>query len=115
MVKQVPLWRRLYVQVFVAIIVGIFVGAIWPKTGAAMRPLGDAFINLIRMMIGPIIFCTIVHGIGSMHDMAKVGRIGLKAILWFEAISTIALALGLLSAHLFAPGVGLASHANITG
>ena len=114
MVKQVPLWRRLYVQVFVAIIVGIFVGAIWPKTGAAMRPLGDGFIALIRMMIGPVIFCTIVHGIGSMHDMAKVGRIGLKAIIWFEATSTFALLLGIAAAHLVHPGVGVsfASSAN---
>ena len=114
MVKQVPLWRRLYVQVFVAIFVGIFVGAIWPKTGAAMRPLGDGFIALIRMMIGPVIFCTIVHGIGSMHDMAKVGRIGLKAIIWFEATSTFALLLGIGAAHLVHPGVGVsfASSAN---
>lgn len=108
MAKQVPLWRKLYVQVFAAIIVGIAVGAIWPATGAAMRPLGDGFIALIRMMIGPVIFCTIVHGIGSMHDTAKVGRIGLKAIIWFELTSTFALLLGLAAAHLFHPGTGIA-------
>lgn len=107
MSKVVPVWRRLYVQVFAAIIIGIAVGAIWPGIGAAMRPLGDAFIALIRMMIGPVIFCTIVHGIGSMHDTAKVGRIGLKAIIWFELTSTFALFLGLIAAHLFHPGVGV--------
>jgi len=108
MPKKVPLWRRLYVQVLVAIVLGIAVGAIWPHTGAGMRPLGDAFIALIRMMIGPVIFCTIVHGIGSMHDTAKVGRIGLKAIIWFELTSTFALLLGLAAAHLFRPGAGVA-------
>jgi aerobic C4-dicarboxylate transport protein len=108
MSKEAPLWRRLYVQVFVAIIVGVAVGAIWPKTGAAMRPLGDGFIALIRMMIGPVIFCTIVHGIGSMRDTAKVGRIGVKAIIWFELTSTFALILGLAAAHLFHPGIGVA-------
>lgn len=107
MSKEAPLWRRLYVQVFVAIIVGVAVGAIWPKTGAAMRPLGDGFIALIRMMIGPVIFCTIVHGIGSMRDTAKVGRIGVKAIIWFELTSTFALVLGLAAAHLFHPGIGV--------
>jgi aerobic C4-dicarboxylate transport protein len=106
--------------VFAAIFVGIAVGAIWPQTGAAMRPLGDGFIALIRMMIGPIIFCTIVHGIGSMHDMAKVGRIGLKAIIWFELTSTFALVLGVLAAHLVRPGVGItvsntASNPAVTG
>lgn len=107
MSKRIPVWRKLYVQVFAAIAVGIFVGALWPKTGAAMRPLGDGFIALIRMMIGPIIFCTIVHGIGSMHDMAKVGRIGLKAIIWFECTSTFALILGIAAAHLVHPGTGV--------
>jgi aerobic C4-dicarboxylate transport protein len=101
--------RKVYVQVLLAIIVGAALGAIWPKTGAAMRPLGDAFINLIRLVIGPIIFCTIVHGIGSVRDKAKIGRIGLKAILWFELISTVALVLGLIAAHMLQPGVGLSS------
>jgi aerobic C4-dicarboxylate transport protein len=109
MSKRVPLWRRLYVQVFAAIILGVAAGAMWPAMGAAMRPLGDAFIALIRMMIGPVIFCTIVHGIGSMHDTARVGRIGLKAIIWFELTSTFALILGLVAAHMFHPGVGVAA------
>jgi aerobic C4-dicarboxylate transport protein len=105
---RIPFWRKLYVQVIFAIILGIAVGAVWPATGAAMKPLGDAFIALIRMMIGPVIFCTIVHGIGSMHDMTKVGRIGLKALIWFELTSTFALILGLAAAHLLHPGVGIA-------
>jgi aerobic C4-dicarboxylate transport protein len=114
-VTPAPFWKKIYWQVVLAMIAGVAFGAIWPNAGAAMKPLGDAFISLIRMMIGPVIFCTIVHGIGSMHDMAKVGRIGLKAILWFEVISTIALGLGLLSAHLLTPGVGLTSHMNPAG
>ena len=101
-----PLWRELYVQVLVAIVLGAIVGALWPKTGAALKPLGDAFIALIKMMIAPVIFCTVVHGIGSMRDMGKVGRIGLKAIVYFEAVSTFALVLGLAAGHLFRPGVG---------
>ena len=102
--------RKIYWQVLIAIALGALFGAIWPASGAAMKPLGDAFIALIRMMIGPVIFCTIVHGIGSMHDMAKVGRIGLKAIIWFELISTFALILGLVAAHLVHPGAGLTEH-----
>jgi aerobic C4-dicarboxylate transport protein len=107
MKKRVPLWRELYIQVFAAIIVGVLVGVLWPEAGAALRPLGDAFIALIRMMIGPVIFCTIVHGIGSMRDMTKVGRIGIKAIIAFELVSTLALILGLAAAHLFHPGAGM--------
>ena len=107
--------RKIYWQVLIAIALGAIFGAIWPASGAAMKPLGDAFIALIRMMIGPVIFCTIVHGIGSMHDMAKVGRIGLKAIIWFEVISTFALLLGLLAAHLVHPGLGLTAHVSDAG
>src|ERR1700759_1370544 len=103
------IFRKIYIQVLLAIVVGIVFGALWPDAGAAMKPLGDGFISLIRMMIGPVIFCTIVHGIGSMHDMAKGGRIGLKAILWFEFISTFALILGLVAAHLTHPGVGMST------
>jgi aerobic C4-dicarboxylate transport protein len=107
--------RKIYCQVLIAIAIGATVGALWPATGAAMKPLGDAFIALIRMMIGPVIFCTIVHGIGSMHDMAKVGRIGLKALIFFEVISTFALVLGLVAAHLVHPGVGLTAHVSDAG
>src|SRR6185437_9829369 len=106
MAARRPWYSILYVQVLIAIAIGIVLGAFYPKTGAAMKPLGDGFIALIKMMIAPIIFCTIVHGIGSMRDLGRVGRIGFKALLYFEVISTVALALGMLVAHLVQPGVG---------
>ena len=101
-----PLWRQLWFQVIVAIALGLLFGALWPKAGAALKPLGDAFVALIKMMIAPVIFCTIVHGIGSVRDMGKVGRIGLKAIVYFEIVSTLALGAGLLAGHLVKPGEG---------
>jgi aerobic C4-dicarboxylate transport protein len=76
------------------------------KTGAALKPLGDGFIQLIKMMIAPVIFCTIVHGIASMRDLAKVGRVGVKALLYFEVVSTLALAIGLIVGELLHPGAG---------
>ncbi len=85
----------LYVQVLIAIAVGVALGAIWPETGAAMKPLGDGFIKLIKMVIAPVVFCTVVHGISSVRDASKVGRVGLKALLYFELVSTFALAIGL--------------------
>lgn len=104
--KKPPLWKRLWFQVFVAIFIGILLGAFFPKAGAAMKPFGDGFIALIKMVIAPIIFCTIVHGIGSMRDLGKVGRIGLKALIFFEVLSTFALILGLVVAHLVDLGAG---------
>jgi aerobic C4-dicarboxylate transport protein len=97
----------LYVQVLIAIAIGVFLGHFFPKTGAAMKPLGDGFVALIRMMIAPVIFCTIVHGIASVRDMTKVGRVGLKTLVYFEVISTLALAIGLLVGELVHPGSGL--------
>jgi len=82
----------LYIQVLIAIAIGIAIGYFWPKTGAALKPLGDGFIQLIKMMIAPVIFCTIVHGIASMRDLTKVGRVGVKALVYFELVSTLALA-----------------------
>ena len=104
-----PLWRRLGFQIIVAIVAGVLLGDFFPDAGKAMKPLGDGFIALIRMMIAPIIFCTIVHGIGSMRDMRRVGRIGLKALIYFEVVSTLALVLGLAAAHLTNPGEGFQS------
>jgi aerobic C4-dicarboxylate transport protein len=104
--KKPPLVKRLWFQVFLAIFFGIVLGAFYPKAGAAMKPLGDGFIALIKMVIAPIIFCTIVHGIGSMRDLGKVGRIGLKALVFFEVLSTFALILGMVVAHLVKPGAG---------
>jgi aerobic C4-dicarboxylate transport protein len=101
-----PWYRVLYVQVLIAIAIGILLGHFYPKTGTAMKPLGDAFIALIKMMIAPVIFCTIVHGIASLSDLKKVGRIGVKALLYFEVVSTFALAIGLLVGEIVKPGAG---------
>ncbi|CAG9170343.1 dicarboxylate/amino acid:cation symporter [Cupriavidus pampae] len=101
-----PFYKILYAQVIFAIIVGIVLGHFWPNTAVEMKPLGDAFIKLIKMIIGPIIFCTVVSGIAGMRDMKKVGRVGGKALLYFEIVSTFALLIGLCAAHLLKPGVG---------
>lgn len=97
----------LYVQVLIAIAIGVTLGHFYPETGAAMKPFGDAFIKLIKMIIAPIIFCTIVVGIAGMEDMKKVGKTGGYAILYFEIVSSIALVVGLLVVNLWAPGVGM--------
>ncbi len=101
-----PFYKVLYVQVIAAIITGILLGHFLPADGIAMKPLGDAFIKLVRMIISPVIFCTVVTGIASMHDMRQVGRVGGKALIYFEVVSTIALAIGLLAAHILQPGKG---------
>src|SRR5258708_31134024 len=79
-------------------------GHLWPTLGIELKPLGDGFIKLIRMIIGPVIFCTVVTGIAGMNDMKRVGRVGLKAIVYFEVVSTFALMIGLVTANLFPPG-----------
>jgi aerobic C4-dicarboxylate transport protein len=96
----------LYIQVLIAIALGVLIGHQWPQIGIDLKPLGDGFIKLIKMIIGPIIFCTVVSGITSMHDVKQVGRVGGKALLYFEVVSTIALLIGILAAHLLHPGVG---------
>jgi len=96
----------LYIQVLIGIVLGLLVGALWPETGAALKPLGDAFIKLIKMVIAPVIFCTVALGIAQMGDMKKFGRIGGKAILYFEIVSTMALAIGLLVGQILRPGAG---------
>lgn len=96
----------LYIQVLIAIALGVVVGNYWPQVGIDLKPLGDGFIKLIKMIIGPIIFCTVVSGITSMHDVKQVGRVGGKALLYFELVSTAALLIGLLAAHLIRPGAG---------
>jgi aerobic C4-dicarboxylate transport protein len=102
-----PWWKHLYVQVLTAIAIGILLGHFYPQTGEAMKPLGDAFIKMIKMVIAPIIFFTVVHGIASMDDMKKVGRVGLKALLYFELVTTAALIIGLIVINLWKPGVGM--------
>jgi len=101
-----PLHKVLYVQVIAAIVVGVVLGHFSPKLGIDMKPLGDAFIKLIKMVIGPIIFCTVVTGIAGMQDMKKVGRVGGKALLYFEIVSTFALVIGLFATHILRPGAG---------
>jgi aerobic C4-dicarboxylate transport protein len=98
---------HLYVQVLCAITLGILLGYFSPETAVSMKPLGDGFIKLIKMIIAPIIFCTVVSGISSMHDMEKVGRVGVKALLYFEVVSTLALIIGWIIVHVFQPGAGM--------
>jgi aerobic C4-dicarboxylate transport protein len=102
-----PWYTILYVQVLIAIAIGVALGYYYPGAAKAMKPLGDGFINLIKMMIAPVIFCTVVHGIASMGDLRKVGRIGIKTLVYFEVVSTFALALGLIVGELVQPGAGL--------
>ncbi len=101
-----PWYSVLYIQVLIAIAFGILVGHFYPGLGKALKPLGDGFISLIKMMIAPVIFCTVVHGISSMGDLKRVGRVGLKALLYFEVVSTIALLVGLLIGEIIQPGNG---------
>ncbi len=106
MAQKPPLYKSLYFQVLVAIVIGIMLGHFYPSTGEAMKPLGDGFVKLIKMIIAPVIFCTVVAGIAGMQDMKKVGRVGGKALIYFEIVSTFALAIGLLVANLIKPGAG---------
>ena len=102
-----PLYTSLYFQVIVAIVLGVLVGHFFPATGEAMKPLGDAFIKLIKMIIAPIIFCTVVVGIAGMEDMKKVGKTGGYALLYFEVVSTVSLIVGLIIVNTIQPGAGM--------
>ncbi|WP_137939099.1 dicarboxylate/amino acid:cation symporter [Chitinivorax sp. B] len=101
-----PFYKVLYVQVLFAIVAGVLLGYFEPKLGVDLKPLGEGFIKLVKMIIAPVIFCTVVHGIAGMQDMKKVGRVGGKALIYFEVVSTIALVIGLLVANVFTPGAG---------
>ncbi len=101
------LLRNLTFQVIVAVSLGILLGVVAPDTAKSLKPLGDTFINLVKMVITPIIFLTIVHGIASMADLRKLGRVGGKALLYFELVSTLALAIGLVIVNVTKPGAGL--------
>jgi aerobic C4-dicarboxylate transport protein len=102
-----PLYRSLYFQVLIAISVGVALGHFFPEVGAQMKPLGDGFIKLIKMMIAPIIFCTVVTGIAGMESMKAVGKTGVLALLYFEVVSTIALVVGLIIVNVIRPGEGM--------
>ena len=99
--------HSLYIQVMIAIVAGVLLGHFFPHIAVAMQPLGDGFVKLVRMMIAPIIFITVVVGIGKLTDTAEVGRIGLKAIVYFEVMTTIAMLIGLAVGHIVAPGGGM--------
>src|SRR4030081_1468572 len=101
-----PWYKILYVQVLIAIALGVLIGNFFPDLGKSLKPLGDGFIALIKMMIAPVIFCTVVHGISSMGDLKRVGRVGLKALVYFEVVSTVALAIGLIVGEVLQPGNG---------
>jgi len=105
--KGKKIYQHLYFQVLTAIAMGVLLGHFYPDTAEAMKPLGDGFIKLIKMIIAPIIFCTVVTGIAGMEDMKKVGRVGVKALLYFEIVSTLALAIGLLVVSVIQPGAGM--------
>ncbi|MBS1174186.1 MAG: dicarboxylate/amino acid:cation symporter [Burkholderiaceae bacterium] len=102
-----PWYKVLYVQVLIAIALGILIGHFWPRFGISLEPLGKGFINLIKMVITPIIFCTIVAGIANMRDLKQMGRVGLKALIYFEVVSTLALIVGFITGHLIKPGIGI--------
>src|SRR4249919_935611 len=102
-----PLYTNLYFQVLLGIALGVIFGFVSPARAAEMRPLGDGFIKLVKMLIAPIVFTTVVVGIAHMGAMKDVGRIGLRALIYFEAVSTIALAIGLVVVTIIKPGIGV--------
>ncbi|HEV2694836.1 MAG TPA: C4-dicarboxylate transporter DctA [Verrucomicrobiae bacterium] len=102
-----PWYKILYLQVLLAVGAGVVVGSLFPDFGTSMKPLGDGFIKLVKMLIGPIIFCTVVHGVAAVGDLKKLGRTGLKTLLYFETVSTIALIIGLVVVNVLQPGAGL--------
>jgi aerobic C4-dicarboxylate transport protein len=99
--------RSLFGQVVVALVVGVLVGLLWPDFALKLKPLGDGFIKLIKMIIPVLVFCVVVHGISGAGDLKRVGRVGVKALVYFELVTTIALGIGLLLAFVFQPGVGM--------
>ena len=105
--KKPPIYKILYFQVLMAVLIGVLLGNFYPSIGVEMKPFGDAFIKGIKMLIAPIIFCTVVVGIAGMEDMKKVGKTGGIALLYFEIMSTIALIVGLIVVNVLQPGVGM--------
>ena len=102
-----PFYRQLYFQVLTAIVLGVTVGHFWPEIGASLKPLGDAFVKLVKMIIAPVIFLTVATGIAGMSDLKKVGRVAGKAMLYFITFSTLALIVGLIVGNFVQPGAGL--------
>lgn len=100
-------YRQLYFQVIVAVVLGVLAGVFLPEYAARLKPLGDGFIRMVKMMVAPIVFCTIVHGIASVGDLKKLGRVGIKALVYFEIVSTLALIIGLVVVNWMEPGTGI--------
>jgi aerobic C4-dicarboxylate transport protein len=105
--RRRPFYQDLTFQVVVGMALGVAVGALWPQVGKELKPLGDVFIRLIQMVVGLIIFCTVTHGIASVRDLGKVGRIAIKAMVYFEVVTSIALVIGLVTINVLRPGVGM--------
>src|SRR5262245_25667894 len=101
-----PWYRILYVQVLLGMLLGVIIGYFNPELGKELKPLGDGFIKLVKLVIAPIIFCTVVHGIAGMSDLKKLGRVGFKTLVYFEVVSTLALIIGLVIVNLLRPGEG---------
>jgi aerobic C4-dicarboxylate transport protein len=106
-VRRKPLYRDLSLQVLVAMLVGVAVGYVWPGSADTMKPLGDLFIKLVRMLVAPIVFCTVVHGIAGVGKARQVGRVAIKSLIYFELVTTAALVLALLFVNISAPGAGM--------
>src|SRR5271154_5660543 len=106
-VARKPIYTSLFVQVLAALVLGIVLGMAVPDFAVSLKILSDAFLKLISMIVAPIVFCVVVHGIAGAGDLKKVGRVGLKALIYFEVMTTIALCVGLLLAFLFTPGQGM--------
>jgi aerobic C4-dicarboxylate transport protein len=102
-----PIYRDLSVQILVAMLLGVLVGYVWPQSADSLKPLGDLFIRLVRMLVAPIIFCTVVHGIASVGEAKKVGRVAIKALVYFEVVTTFSLIVALVVVNLWAPGAGM--------
>src|SRR5258705_4241870 len=105
--RRRPLYKDLSLQILVAMVLGSLVGYLWPQSADSLRPLGDLFIRLVRMIVAPIIFCTVVHGIASVGEAKPVGRVAIKTLIYFEILTTIALVLRLLLVNVWAPGAGM--------
>jgi len=105
--RRRPFYQDLTFQVVIGMALGVAVGALWPQVGKELKPLGDVFIRLIQMVVGLIIFCTVTHGIASVRDLGKVGRIAIKAMVYFEVVTSIALVIGLVTINVLRPGVGM--------
>src|SRR6478609_10634775 len=102
-----PLYQRLYLQVLTAIVLGALLGYLAPGAGVVLKPLGEGFIKLIKMMIAPIVFATVTVGIAKMGHMSQVGRVGVKALVYFEVVSSVALLIGLVVVNVLKPGAGV--------